>query len=158
MAKTKPPKRWDLARALPPGPARNLTIAAGVIALAALPVWLVYATLADQQKLKAAWTIAGPPCPPAPPPKVRVHWRGEHVFEYGGLRFSRLSGAVNCAAVPDGGFFETRTYRVCQFTAPGTVVVTLPRGMAMFEPGERRATVTVRHGAASCVLGGWFRG
>ena len=158
MGKARIPKLRDFSLALPPGPARKLSIAVGLLVLAGAPLAFVYSTLADQQKLKVQWTIAGPPCPPpAPPPKVRVRWRGEHVFEYGEVRFSRQFGAVNCAAVPDGGFFETKTYRVCQFTAPGKVVVTAPGLEAAFEPGRRPATVTVRHGAASCVLGGWFR-
>ena len=156
MAKTRTPKLGDFSLALPPGPARKLSIGVGLLVMAGAPLVFVCSTLADQQKLKAQWTIAGPPCPP-PTPTVRVRSRGEHVFEYGDVWFSRQFGAVNCAAVPDGGFFETRTYRVCQFTAPGKVVVSAPGVEAAFDPGRRPATVTVRHGAASCVLGGWFR-
>jgi hypothetical protein len=158
MAKVRIPKLRDFSLSRPPGPARKMSIVVGVLALAGAPLWFVYSTLADQQKLKAQWSIAGPPCPPpAPPPKVRVRSRGEHIFEYGDVRFSRQFGAVTCAAVPDGGFFETRTYRVCQFTAPGKIVVETAGLKTAFEPGRRPATVTVRHGAASCVLGGWFR-
>jgi hypothetical protein len=152
------PKLRDFSVSLPPGPARNLTIAAGVLALLGSPVWFVYSTLADQQELKARWTVAGPPCPPpAPPPIHPVRSRGDQVFEYGEVQFSRQSGAVNCAAVPDGGFFTQKTYRVCQFTAPGKIGVATAGLRAAFEPGNRPATVTVRHGAATCVLGGWFR-
>ena len=158
MAKARIPKLPDFSAALKPGPARKLTIAAGVLALIGSPVWFVYSTLADQQKLKVQWTIAGPPCPPSPPlPSHPVRGRGDQVFEYGEVQFSRQSGAVNCAAVPDGGFFTQKTYRVCQFTAPGKVGVLTAGRKTTFEPGARPATVTVRQGAASCVLGGWFR-
>lgn len=133
-------------------------MAAGLTALVSLPAWLVGSTLMDQQTLKTAWTIAGPACPPpAPPPLMPVRSRGVQAFEYKEIRFERQSGAVNCAALPEGSLWSPRAYPVCQFTGPGKLVVDLPTGEAAFEPGTQRATVTVRHGAATCVLGGWFR-
>lgn len=66
-------------------------------------------------------------------------------------------GAANCAAVGENRLLTREAYHVCQFNNPGAVSVTVNARTVMFQPpvGEH-ATVTVRHGAASCVVGGWF--
>jgi hypothetical protein len=66
---------------------------------------------------------------------------------------------LSCVAPREGGLFTRTTYRVCQFSAPALIGVTTAERTVFYAPGVgRRATVAVRGGTPSCVLGGWFAG
>jgi hypothetical protein len=72
------------------------------------------------------------------------------------VSFTRPFGAVSCVSIPEDGLTR-ENYRVCQFNNPGAVTVETDAARTVFQPPVgRRATVTVRHGKASCVVGGWF--
>lgn len=128
----------------------------GVIALVptgfGLNEWL------ELQSMRKQWTVKGPPC-------ERVtqigRWVGDgkppRTISYGPYAFTRWSGAIYCADIPVESVFSRATYRVCQFNNPGAVGVSTGTEEVIFQPpiGER-ATVTVRSGHASCVVGGWF--
>jgi hypothetical protein len=82
-------------------------------------------------------------------------------FAYGGIRFSLKTGHVECVALPEDRlpWEKTVNYRVCQFTGPGLVGVTMAGRTRWFQPGwGKPTTVTWRGGRLSCVVGGWFRG
>jgi hypothetical protein len=126
--------------------------------ICAIPALIGYATWADLHAMKVEWTIAGPPCPVvAKPGPMAVGRKKPRTFEYGGVSFTRSFGAVSCVSIPEDGLSTRENYRVCQFNNPGAVTVEMDGGTTVFQPPVgRRATVTVRHGRASCVVGGWF--
>jgi hypothetical protein len=137
----------------------------GVLALvASVPLVDIYRTWLSARNEKAAWDgITGPACPtmdapPLRPPGSRM--RSPMIFTYGDVRISRQHGHASCAGFRESASLtdEPRVYRICQFNAPSVLTVTTARGTTIFRPGPvRRATVTVRDGVATCVLGGWFR-
>jgi hypothetical protein len=132
----------------------------GIVALmlsaASIPLTIAYDALAAQHALKKEWAIAGPPCP-VPVRPWRFHAL-PHVVHYQGVRFTRQYGAISCAVVPDGGVFSSAHHTVCQFSGPAAASVTTGGRTVLYEPGiGRPATVTIRNGQPSCVVGGWFR-
>ena len=131
-----------------------------LLLVVSIPLSSIYATWADQRAMRSEWAIEGPPCPVvAPPDSAKLERRPLKVFQYGGASFSRRFGHVSCVSPSDGVFSERVTYRVCQFTAPALVGVTTGKNTTFFATGVgRTATVTVRSGEPSCVLGGWFAG
>jgi hypothetical protein len=122
-----------------------------------VPLSEMYLTWADRQAMKVAWNIVGPACPVATLSLLKAGTRPLKVFEYGGVSFARKSGHVSCVAMAEGGVLDPSLYRVCQFSSPGRIGVTTAGQTVVFAPGVgHRATVTVRDGVASCVIGGWF--
>ena len=130
-----------------------------LLGVMAIPGYLLAETWVGQRQMKASWAIEGPPCPvvDAPSPNV-VGRRPPKTFTYGDIDFTRQFGHVSCVAIREPGFMNRESYRVCQFNAPAMVAVATPDGRkVIYQPGvARRATVTVRHGRPSCVIGGWF--
>jgi hypothetical protein len=126
-------------------------------AVASIPFMTAFATWADHQALmRDLREISGPACP-LPTGPWPENGRKPKVFVYKGVRFERRYGAVYCEAVTDG-MFQSLTHPVCQFTAPGRITVTTARGTSAWQPAiGRDATVTVRDGRASCMVGGWWR-
>jgi hypothetical protein len=135
---------------------QTLVIVMIMLFTAAIPLWLAYEGVASRQALKTEWAISGPACPVVTQ-TVRYH-RPAQSFRYKGVGFQRQYGNVYCEPVPNGGLFSRTTHAVCQFNAPTAIHVTTARGTVIYEPGVGRpATVTVRDGRPSCVIGGWFR-
>ncbi len=131
-------------------------IAVLLLAVASIPLTVFYGTLAEHHALKAEWAIGGPACevPEAP---IRFH-RAPQAFIYRGVGFSRQYGNVNCIVAPEGNILSSAGHTVCQFSSPGAVRVTTGGRTIIYEPGlGRPATVSIRDGAPSCVVGGWFR-
>jgi hypothetical protein len=112
----------------------------------------------ELQGLRREWTVKGPPCAQV---AQLGRWVGDgrppRTIRYGPYAFTRWSGAILCGDIPEPDPFTRATYRVCQFNNPGAVAVDTGSEKVTFQPpvGER-ATVTVRRGHASCVVGGWF--
>jgi len=133
---------------------------AGILALmlaaASIPLTVAYGALADHQALKTEWAITGPACPtPANP--IRFH-RRPLPFSYQEALFTRQYGNVFCVVVPDRGMLSRAHHTACQFSGPAAITVTISGHTVLYEPGiGRPATVTIRDGRASCVIGGWFR-
>jgi hypothetical protein len=127
--------------------------------LCALPGFIVFKTWVEATSLKAEWTIKGPPCLPvaqASPLGIRRH-KPPTTFQYHEVSFTRSFGGASCWSVPENAFWPSENYRVCRFNNPGAVVVKTGGTTTIFEPGVGLpATVTVRGGKASCVIGGWF--
>lgn len=107
-----------------------------------------------------AWTIEGPPCPRLPLTETARQPAATRTFGYAGAGFAYAYGHVACAQIhADGGRSLFRGYPVCQFTSPGVVMVDAAGARTLFAPGlGERATVTVRDGAAQCVMAGGFYG
>jgi hypothetical protein len=128
-----------------------------LLALASIPLQVGVSTWATHQSLKKEWTVEGPPCPVvAQISRAALGFKPPPPFVYQRVGFAYQIGDVSCEAVPEG-FFSGATHPVCQFDAPAAIKVTTAGRTVIFEPGVgHRATVTVRDGKASCVIGGWF--
>lgn len=154
VARRLNPRRWDW----PPWALQAVELSAILAVVSAIPGGLAFATWTDVQAMKAAWTIKGPPCPTVAqaPPSV-VGRKPPRRFQYGGAEFSHAFAAAYCQALPEDTLFARESFPVCQFNNPGAVTVVAGGRRTVFQPPVgRRATVTVRHGEASCVIGGWF--
>jgi hypothetical protein len=130
-------------------------IVAVMLAVASIPLSIAYGTLMDRQALQKDWIIPGPPCPVV----SNGMWfhRPPHRFNYHGVVFSRQYGNVSCMVLPDDGTFSKASHTVCQFSSPAAVSVTAGGRTVIYEPGiGHPATVTIRDGRPSCVVGGWF--
>lgn len=130
-----------------------------LLLICSIPAWLVYETWSMQQAERRAWSIAGPACPEIERPTPALFGGKEpRRFSYGGATFERRFGHVSCASPLGEGLIPGAPYRVCQFNGPGAVSVRTPAGVTYFKPGVGSpATVTIRDGQVSCVVGGWFR-
>jgi hypothetical protein len=128
-----------------------------LLALVSIPVQVGVSTWATHKALKKEWTIEGPPCPVvAEISRAAQGRKPPPPFVYQKVAFAYQIGDVSCEAVPEG-YFKRGTYPVCQFDAPAAIRVATGGRTIIFEPGVgHRATVTVRHGKVSCVVGGWF--
>jgi hypothetical protein len=135
---------------------QTLGIVALMLATASMPLAVAYGALADHQSLKVEWAITGPACP-TPDNPIRFH-RRPMVFSYQEALFTRQYGNVFCVVVPDKGMFSHAHHTACQFSGPAAISVTTGSQTILYEPGiGRTATVTIRDGRPSCVIGGWFR-
>ena len=135
---------------------QTLGIVVLMMAVASIPLTVAYGGLADRQALKTEWAIDGPTCPiPAHPMRFN---RKALAFSYQGVHFTRRYGGVYCVVVPDGGILSKAHHPVCQFASPAQLTVTVGHRTVLYEPGiGHRATVTIRDGRPTCVVGGWFR-
>jgi len=135
---------------------QTLGIVALMLAVASIPLTVAYGALADHHSLKAEWAITGPACP-TPQDPMQFH-RRPLVFSYREALFTRRYGGVFCVVVPDGGVFSRGGHTACQFSSPAAITVTTGGETVLYEPGiGHAATVTIRDGRPSCVVGGWFR-
>lgn len=124
-----------------------------------LPSVMIGSIWVEAVALQRAWTVKGPPCPEVAQPSSRAvsRHRPPKTFTYGEATFTRSFAAVDCAAVPKDAWWPRESYRVCQFNNPGAITVSTAGGRQVFEPPPgARATVTVRDGRVSCVVGGTF--
>jgi len=127
-----------------------------MLAVASIPLTVAYGALADHQSLKVEWAIDGPTCPVVS--QTERYHRPPQAFSYQGVHFTRQYGNVFCVVVPDGGVFSNAHHTACQFSAPAAISVTTAGRSILYEPGiGRAATVSIRNGQPSCVVGGWFR-
>jgi hypothetical protein len=128
-------------------------------AISAMPVYLGWVQWEEVRALRAEWTIPGPACAQVDEiaPWARRRKRAPISFSYGPAVWTRSFAAVSCAAVPKSGLWSRGSYYVCSFNNPGAVVVRTAGREVIFQPPPGgKATVTVRDGVASCVVGGRF--
>jgi hypothetical protein len=128
-----------------------------LLALASIPLQIGLSTWVTHQAMKDEWTIRGPACPVVPQiSRAALGLKPPPPFVYQHVAFAYQIGDVSCEAVPEG-LFSGATHPVCQFDAPAAIKVTYAGRTTIFEPGVgHRATVSVRGGKVSCVIGGWF--
>jgi hypothetical protein len=135
-----------------------VAILAVCLAAMAMPFALGIETWLMHLSLRQDWAIRGPPCPEVA--QVSIAARGlrpPKPFVYKGIRFAAQMGNIYCEAVPDEGWFPKTTHAACQFSNPAAVEVHTPLRDVIYETGVgHRATVTIRNGRPSCVVGGWF--
>ena len=138
---------------------RFLNLSGLMLVILAVPALSIYETWSEQAAMRRAWNIAGPACPVVEPSATFFGAKGPKGFDYGGIRFERRYGHVSCVAPAKRGMVGGEVYRVCQFTAPAALAVTADGRTHLYKTGVgQRATVTVRDGQVSCVVGGWFSG
>lgn len=125
--------------------------------VASMPLMVGLGTWLTHQAMRKEWTMRGPACPIVPAISRAAHGaRPPPPFVYRGVAFAYQIGDVFCEAAPEG-YFKRGVYPVCQFDAPAAIAVTTAGRTVIFEPGVgHHATVTIRHGQTSCVVGGWF--
>jgi hypothetical protein len=132
---------------------------AALFVISAVPATLGWAKWAEVRQLRQVWTVAGEPCPVADATSAAALVAARRSFTYVGARYRYTRGMAYCADIPEPGPFAGRTVQVCQFNNPGLVVVETPSGASAFvTPTTQPMTITVRRGAASCVLAAWFHG
>jgi len=150
--RTGPRRRW-WSELLP-----FIAIVAVCLGAMSIPFALSLETWLTHLALRQEWTIKGPAC--AQMPEIPIYARGfrpPKPFTYKGTRFSAQLGDIFCEAVPDEGWFPKTTHAVCQFSNPSAIEVDTGVIKAIYVTGMgKRATVTVRNGRPSCVVGGWF--
>ena len=150
--KTGPRRRW-WSELLP-----FLAIVAVCASAMSIPFALSIETWLTHLSIRKDWAIKGPPCPQMG--SVPIFARGARPpkpFTYKGTRFAAQVGDISCAAVPDEGWFPKSTHAVCQFSGPSAIEVDTGTVQATYVTGMgKRATVTIRNGRPSCVIGGWF--
>ena len=79
-------------------------------------------------------------------------------FEYGGTRFARKVGHVDCAMTVDNRGRGLGLVPTCQFTGPAALIVSTGKGDFYYLPGVGQpATVTISRGRPVCVLAARFR-
>jgi hypothetical protein len=126
-------------------------------AVASIPLAEGVGAWLGHQALRKEWAIPGPACPQVA--KISIAAMGAKPpppFVYQNVAIAYQIGDVFCAAVPEG-YFTKASYPVCQFDHPSAIQVTSRGRTVIFEPGiGHRATVTVRGGRPSCVMGGRF--
>jgi len=124
------------------------------------PLSIAYGTWQDVRTLRKEWTVAGPACPIVEHP---ASWalrrsRPPMTVQYGGATFTRQFAAISCAAIPESSLFTNASYAVCKFNNPGAVTVAVGGRRVTYQPGVGQpATITVRHGVSSCVVGGAYK-
>ncbi|MBS0361788.1 MAG: hypothetical protein JSR98_10435 [Proteobacteria bacterium] len=150
----------EIGRKPRPGATSRFTQATVLFLAAAIPLAGAFASWNHKHQMLVAWTIQGPACPtPVHAWREIALQRQPHTFRYGGADFAHMFGAAQCASVPHGYALNRDADYVCQFTEPVMVAVTTADGRhTLFEPGfKRRATVALRGGEVSCVVGGWLQ-
>jgi hypothetical protein len=136
-----------------------LQLVSTVALVTLMPAFVVWQVWTEAQALQTEWTVHGPPCAVVAEPAswATNHHKSPMTFIYGGASFTRQFAAVSCAAVPEEWWWPRQSYPVCMFNNPGAVTVGTLDGPVTFQPPYgQRATVTVRHGQATCVVGGRF--
>jgi hypothetical protein len=127
-----------------------------MLAVASIPLTVAYGALADHQALKVEWAIDGPACPVVFQ-TVRYH-RPPQAFSYRGVRFTASMAMYSARSCPMTASCRARTTRPASSahrrpsgSRPPAAAFSTSRGIG------RAATVTIRDGRPSCVIGGWFR-
>jgi hypothetical protein len=131
----------------------------GVLAaVASIPLSVFAGTWLMQRALIKEWQPPGRACPETQALSMAVRGaKPPAPFVYRGVAFAFQIGDVQCASVPEESLFKRGTFPVCQFDAPGGIVVTAGGRTRIFEPGVGHgASVTIHDGRVSCVMSGGF--
>jgi hypothetical protein len=135
---------------------------AGLSAVIGLAVvaGVVIATPHLEASEKAYWTVSGPPCPAATPAEIhRIGRPLAQVTEFGEGHFARISGAVECNDLTEGGIGLIKG-TACQFSGPRALWVSSEGGSSYYDiraGGPATATVS-RTRPPSCVLAAHYNG
>ncbi len=129
-----------------------------ISAAAALITWNFAHERAANMGVAKAWSITGPPCPSLTAAAFeQKRYKAGKTFDYDGVTLGRLAGNANCQDVKDKGGTGLAVIQECQFTGPAALTVTSDKGQWFYIPGVGKpATIAIRKGVPSCVLGGKF--
>ena len=140
-------------------PTGKIALGLGALVMLAAIAWIWSWQTRKAVAQAQAWAIAGPPCPAVSRPAyLAAGIPAATKFNFDDVGFARAFGHVDCDEITYGGGRGWGTYPACQFTSPGTLEITTPKGVFYFFPQIGPATVSVLHGVPRCVLGGRFKG
>jgi len=140
-------------------PTGKIALGIGALVLLAAIAWIWSWQTRKAVALAQAWAIAGPPCPAVSLPAYRAAGiPASLAFNFDDVVFARAFGHVSCDEIAYDGGRAMGTYPECQFTSPGTLQITTPKGVFYFFPQTGPATVSVLHGQPQCVLASKFKG
>ncbi len=102
-----------------------------------------------------AWTVVGPPCPQVTKAVFDAQpFQARQVTNINGVRWARSSATIMCQGIASDGGRGAVLDPVCQFSSPRVLRITTAKGDFYFVPGlGQKATVTVKDGVATCVMG-----
>ncbi|MGZ3375213.1 MAG: hypothetical protein ACXU8S_01315 [Phenylobacterium sp.] len=105
-----------------------------------------------------AWQVKGPPCPSMTEAEFTAkHLTALKTFDYDGTTIGRTAGDVSCSDVKSGGGKGFATDKVCQFTSPATLTVTIKAAKTFFAPGVGQpASLYIHHDVPSCIMASNF--
>lgn len=103
----------------------------------------------------AARAAGPPPCPGLSPDAFAARLKAQRIlpsrhFRFGGAHIYRVSGRVDCRMAKDAG----GAFAACRFSSPVALQIATTGGRYAFFPGSGPATVTIRRGRVSCIMGG----
>lgn len=142
---------------------RHGLVRKALIGFAVLFVLVFGAAFLQHQRQRVAdaqeWKIEGPPCPTLTAQAfAAAQMKAPKGLTFDGVRFARRFGHVDCNEIAYDDGKGLGGFPVCQFTGPGTLQVTTPKGDFFFNPGVGQpATVAVPHDAPTCVMASNFR-
>ena len=130
-----------------------------LVAVAGIPISVGVGTWAARRASLRAWLAEGAACPIATTPSPATRGaKPPPPFVFQGVGFAYQIGDVICEALPVENIFSNATFPGCSFDAPAAIEVTMSGHKVLFEPGVgHSATVAIRDGKASCVIGAGLR-
>jgi hypothetical protein len=104
------------------------------------------------------WQVKGPPCPTVTAAEFNAkRYTALKTFDYDGTTIGRTAGDASCSDVKSGGGKGFATDKVCQFTSPATLTVTVKGATTYFTPGVGQpASLYIHHDAPSCIMASNF--
>lgn len=104
------------------------------------------------------WQVKGPPCPAMTETDFTAkRLTALKTFDYDGTTIGRTAGDVSCSDVQSGGGKGFATDKVCQFTSPATLTVTVKGAKTYFVPGVGQpASLYIHHDIPSCIMASNF--
>src|SRR5580698_8286858 len=117
-------------------PRRRFGPAIGVAAIVVITVQHVLQRRDEGVADYKAWMVSGPAC--HAPIRQAFDTSGgaqAQLSAFGGVRFAREHGAMQCSDIADDGGRAHDTFPVCQFDQPGLIEVTTRRGSYWFWAG-----------------------
>ncbi|WP_425995580.1 hypothetical protein [Caulobacter sp. DWR1-3-2b1] len=143
----------ELRVAARPRPAKLAAwIAFAVLLALTLVGAVVFRQLQADAEQAAAWSLHHPPCPLAD--NQALHGgRPPMAASYGGARFDRRSGFIQCVRRRYDLGHGRKDYAVCQFSSPQAVRVTIGGTETVFtQPVGRSLRVAIADRGPICVL------
>ena len=136
-------------------------VVSAVVVLTAGAALITFQLVKDRQSSVAiakAWEVKGAPCPAFTQADFQAKREtAPKTFDYDGTTIGRYAGDANCQDVKSGGGKGFSTDKVCQFTSPATLTVTVKGATTYFVPGVGQpASLYIHHDAPSCIMASNF--
>jgi hypothetical protein len=136
-------------------------VVSAVVVLTAAAGLITFQLLKDRQSnvdTFKAWQVKGPPCPSMSETEFNAkRYMALKTFDYDGTTIGRTAGDASCSDVKSGGGKGFSTDKVCQFTSPATLTVTVKGAKTFFVPGAGQpASLYIHHDVPSCIMASNF--